>query len=120
MYRISNRIDWGDARHKIKDAVAVGTDLNNSFSPSAVITKINSDGFKVNIGGMRNIELKWSTLECCWKEFCSEGVYDRSVFENPFEKMYLDSDCLDFLVRRLLRRSGLLTIGDKKQMNLPL
>ena len=120
MYRISNRSDWRDARHKIKDAVAVGTDLNNTVSPSAVITKINSDGFRVNIGGVREIELKWSILEYCWKDLCNEGVYNRSVFENPFEQMFLDSDSLDFLVRRLLKRSGLLSIDDEEQIDLQL
>lgn len=120
MYRISGQSDWADARHQIKRTVVVGTDLNNTVSPSAVITQINSDGFRVNIGGLRNIELKWSLLEYCWKEFCDEGVYDQTVFDNPFGKAFLDSDSLDFLVRRFLRISGLLSINNKEQMNLPL
>ena len=120
MYRISERSDWRHARYKIKNVVAVGADLNNTVSPSAVVTQIIPDGFEVNIGGLRNIKLKWSVLECCWKELCHEGVYDQSVFTNPFGQAFLDSDSLDFLVRRLLRKSGLLGIGDKEQMILRL
>ncbi len=120
MYRISNRTDWGDARHKIKDAVAVGIDLNNTVTPSAVITQIKTDGFEINIGGLRNIELKWSVLEHCWKELCDEGVYDQSIFDNPFEQASLDCDSLDFVICRLLKKSGLLCCENKDQMKLPL
>ena len=120
MYRISDGTDWRNARHQIKNALAVGTDLNNSVIPSAIITQINSDGFEVNIGGLRNIELKWSILEYCWKELCDEGVYDQSIFAHPFGLAFLDSDSLDFLVRRLLRKSGLLSNGNKEQMMLQL
>lgn len=120
MYRIPYRTGWRVARRQIKNAMVVGTDLNNSISPSAVITQINSDGFKVNIGGLRNIELKWFILEYCWKELCDEGVYDQSVFDHPFGLAFLDSDSLDFLVRRLLRKSGLLSNANQEQLNLQL
>ena len=118
MYRISERSDWRHARYKIKNVVAVGADLNNTVSPSAVVTQIIPDGFEVNIGGLRNIKLKWSVLECCWKELSKDDVYDQSVFKNPFEQAFLDCDCLNFVVRRLLRKSGLLSRCDEEQINL--
>jgi len=120
MYIIPDRPDWREARHKIKDAVAVGIDLNNTVTPSAVITEIKSDGFQVNIGGLRDINLKWSCLEYCWKDLCNEGIYDKSVFKNPFEQAFIDCDSLDFLMQRLLRRSGLLKVENKEQIRLPL
>ncbi|MCP4704810.1 MAG: hypothetical protein GY865_09395 [candidate division Zixibacteria bacterium] len=119
MYKISNQTDWRDARHKIEDAIAVGIDLNNSISPSAVITQINTDGFNINIGGLRDIELKWSILEHCWKELCDDDdCLDRTGFENPFGQALLDEDSLNFLVCRLLKKSGLIVIDNKGQMKL--
>ena len=120
MYRISDHSDWHDARFKIKNAMMVGLDLNNSIIPSAIITKIKPDGFEISIGGLRSIELKWSMLEHCWKDLCSESVYDQSILKSPFERVYLDCDCLNFVVRRLLKKSGLLSNEIKEQLNLNL
>ena len=50
-------------------------DLNNSITPSAVVTDICADGFDVNLGGLRNIKLKWAVVENCWKEFCQAGIW---------------------------------------------
>ncbi len=118
MYRISQNADWRKARFDINRSIAVGIDLNNSITPSAVITDINSDGFIINLGGLRNIKLKWSLVEYCWRELCHDGLYGQNIYDNPFGKAFLDSDCLDFIIRRLFSRSGLLESANSDQMQI--
>jgi len=95
-------------------------DLNNSITPSAVVTDICADGFDVNLGGLRNIKLKWAVVENCWKEFCQAGIYDKEKCCNSFGRAFLDPDCLDFVIRRLFKRSGLLKSDHDDQIKLPL
>lgn len=120
MFRVSREIDWRSARQNIRNTLSIGMDLNNSITPSAVVTDISPDGFDVSLGGMRNVKLKWSVVESCWKELCEAGIYDKEKCCNPFGRAFLDPDCLDFVIQRLFKRSGLLKKDPDDQMKLSL
>jgi len=120
MYRVSQAANWRHARKNIQNALKIGIDLNNSITPSAVITNIYADGFDINLGGLRDIKLKWSVVESCWRELCQAGVYDKSKCCSSFGQAFVDPDCLDFVISRLFKKSGLLRAESNNQIDLSL
>ena len=110
MYTISPISGWREARQLIEEAITVGTDMNNALSPSAIVVDKNRYGFTINVGDIKVLDLKWFIIEHCWREMCDEGRYDQRVYRSQFGQAFMESDCLDFILRRIFRKSGLIEL----------
>ncbi len=100
-------MEWKEAHQIIEENIIPETFLKTGENRDFIVTKKNYDGFQINLGNNKSIDLKWFILEHCWKALNERRIFNNNIFHELFGCYCLDEECYAKIVGQVFQKAGL-------------